>query len=280
MKNQALWEAVNRAMEALEEIKRELERLEAAESAPPQMPTYESMPVPQPVSVLETRKEAERPVPQTSQLMKKAAKLASAVCGQWKFRDELGNVVDAKLLEYTAGEQDAAGTVDPDDPANYYIVSPDGAIGLTEDDGASVEWLFLPLSRTVASMPKTFKKGEPWPEATTAPTPPQTFSAPAQTVPGTPPTGTAPVTAPVVAAAPPTAPAPQSAPSSAAAGGVCPKCGKPTNPGGKFCMCCGAPLQAAAPNPAPAAPKGNFCLNCGAPIQPGDKFCMKCGAKA
>lgn len=265
MKNQALWEAVNRATEALEEIKRELERLEAAESAPPQISTYKSTPAPQSALVLETRKEAEHPVPQTSQLMKKAAKLASAVCGQWKFRDELGNVVDAKLLEYTAGEQDAAGTVDPDDPASYYVVSPDGAIGLTEDDGASIEWLFLPLSRTVASMPKTFKKGEPWPEAETAPTPPQIFPESVRNAPG---------------AAP--APAPQSAPSSVAAGGVCPKCGKPTNPGGKFCMSCGAPLQAAVSNPAPAptAPKGKFCLNCGAPIQPGDKFCMKCGAKA
>ena len=256
MKNQALWEAVNRAMEALEEIKRELERQEAA-SAPQQMPTYESM-----------------PVPQTSQLMKKAARLASAVCGQWKFRDEVGNVVDTKLLEYTAGEQDAAGTLDPDDPASYYIISPDGAIGLTEDDGASIEWLFLPLSRTVASMPKSVKKGEPWQEAVAVPVPAQISPEPVRNAPVTPSSASAPVTAPT--------PALQSAPSPAAAGGVCPKCGKLTNPGGKFCMSCGAPLQAAAPIPTPvsAAPKGKFCLNCGAPIQPGDKFCMKCGAKA
>lgn len=272
--NQALLDAVNKAIAALEDVKRELERQESAEPAS----VRQSVPaaVPEPVYA----PEPERPVPQTTQLMKKAASLASAVCAQWKFQDEIGNIVDASLLQYSAGEQDEAGTVDPDDPKSYYIVSPDGAIGLTENDGGSVEWLFLPLTRTVASLPKTLKKGEPWPEAIPAPaaSAASVTPRPAPAAPQPAPAAYQPASAPSFAAAP----SPQASAPSAPAGNVCPKCGKPFSPGSKFCMGCGSPLQAAAPAPAqaaPAAPQGKFCLNCGAPLQPGDKFCMKCGTK-
>lgn len=266
MANQVLLDAVNQAIKALEEVKRELERVETTpQAAEPEIPAPEAAPTeakeesrietapvaPQPEPQPEP--EPERLVPQTTQMMAKAAKLASAVCQQWKFQDEVGNVIDASLLEYSAGEQDNAGTVDPDDPESYYIVSPDGAIGLTENDGENVEWLFLPLHRTVASLPKKLKRGEPWPEAITLPTP--------QPAP----------TAPQPAASQPFA--------SPTAGSICPNCGKPVAPGSKFCMRCGTPMQAAAPAPAQTAPQGAFCLSCGAPLKPGDKFCMSCGTK-
>lgn len=257
---------MDRAIEALQEVRRELEREDStrqeaptgtqpaptpqsdqtanlkAENAAPKAALRED-----PLGAPQPQPEPPRPIPQTTQMMVKAAKLAAAVCQQWKFQDDADNVIDASLLEYSAGEQDGAGTVDPDDPESYYIVSPDGAIGLTENDGKSVDWLFLPLHRTVASLPKKLVKGEPWPEAIT-------ISAPQ------------PVPAPAPAAP-------------AAAGSVCPNCGKPVSPGSKFCMVCGTPIQTAAPAPAQAAPRGAFCLNCGAPLKPGDKFCMKCGAK-
>ncbi len=46
---------------------------------------------------------------------------------------------------------------------------------------------------------------------------------------------------------------------------ICPSCGKKT-PKGKFCMECGAPLK-------------NLCPNCGAEVPAGGKFCLECGTK-
>ncbi len=51
-----------------------------------------------------------------------------------------------------------------------------------------------------------------------------------------------------------------------AAGGACPRCGAPYDPGDRFCAKCGASLAQAL-----------VCANCGAPYDPGDKFCVKCG---
>lgn len=259
MANKALLEAVNKAIEALENVKRELERAEAPQDAPvapapaPEPPEAQSAPEPQ----------AAGPVPQTSKSMSEAAKLAAELCTQWKFQDELGEAMDASMLIYACGEQDASESLDPDDPENWYVVSPDGAIGLAEDDGKSVTWLFLPLGRTMASLPKKVRKDEPWPEAAVAPAP-DPMPNPTPNVPAF-----------------DIAPAPQTA----AAGSVCPSCGKPVKAGNKFCMSCGTPIPAVAapapaPAPAPAVLQAGFCMQCGAPLQPGDKFCMSCGAKA
>lgn len=259
MADQALLNAVNKAIEALQEVKRELER----EDTTPQEASVEAQPEPkiappfqtlapevelqeEPPSAPEPQPtpEVSQSKPQTSQYMVSAVKIAAAVCQQWKFQDEADNIIDVSLLEYSAGEQDGGGMVDHADPESYYIVSPDGAIGLTENDGESIEWLFLPLNRSVASLPKKLKKGEPWPEKNIAPAQQSVpISAPAMTE------------------------------------NVCPKCGKAFNPGSKFCMGCGAQLSAPAPAPAPVAPRGSFCKGCGAPLKSGDKFCMKCGAR-
>ena len=53
-------------------------------------------------------------------------------------------------------------------------------------------------------------------------------------------------------------PAPQNS------GSVCPSCGQPVMSGAKFCMNCGAKLQA-------------VCPKCGTALVPGAKFCMNCG---
>ena len=50
----------------------------------------------------------------------------------------------------------------------------------------------------------------------------------------------------------------------ASAGSVCPSCGHAVQAGAKFCMNCGAKLQA-------------VCPNCGQAAAPGAKFCMFCG---
>ncbi|MEY8337370.1 DUF4234 domain-containing protein [Lachnospiraceae bacterium 62-35] len=77
---------------------------------------------------------------------------------------------------------------------------------------------------------------------------------------------------------------------------MCPKCGKPYNPGDKFCMGCGLNLQQAAipaPLPVPtsisdssfgteAVPEpqktaGKICQKCGMENEEDSKFCMGCG---
>ncbi len=52
----------------------------------------------------------------------------------------------------------------------------------------------------------------------------------------------------------------------AAAGGRCPRCGAPYDPGDKFCAKCGASLTQA-----------RACPHCGAPYDLGDNFCARCG---
>lgn len=57
------------------------------------------------------------------------------------------------------------------------------------------------------------------------------------------------------------------------ASAVCAKCGKNLMEGAKFCLECGAKVEA----PAPAAPGMVKCPACGETV-PGGKFCLKCGA--
>lgn len=57
----------------------------------------------------------------------------------------------------------------------------------------------------------------------------------------------------------------------------CPKCGKPVNPGQKFCTGCGTKIDAVPQQPVNSS--ANACPSCGAPMNPGQKFCTKCGTK-
>ena len=274
MADQSLLDAIDKAIEALENVRRQLERARDEETMTPPIPVTAQPPVFQ-TETANAPLPIDLSVPQRTRLMRTAADIASTVCSQWTFRDEPGNIVDASLLRHSSEEQDSIGTVDPDDLTSYYIVSPDGAIGLTENDGENIDWLFLPLGSSAASLPRTFRKGEPWPAAqhqeNAVPSQPSSIPQPAP----------APQPAPI----PQTPPAPQNVPVSqpapaqaAPSGNVCPGCGMPVDPGSRFCMSCGTPLSNA-PAAAPAPPKGAFCMNCGAPLNPGDKFCMKCGTK-
>jgi len=55
----------------------------------------------------------------------------------------------------------------------------------------------------------------------------------------------------------------------------CAKCGADLMPGAKFCLNCGAPVEAQ-PEEKPAPCK---CAKCGAELVPGAKFCLSCGNK-
>lgn len=84
--------------------------------------------------------------------------------------------------------------------------------------------------------------------------------------------------APETASAPTEAPAPAEEAPAAAPGKTCPNCGHAVPEGNKFCINCGAALEAA-PAPAAEAPAEQVCPNCGKSIPAGNKFCTGCGTK-
>jgi predicted RNA-binding Zn-ribbon protein involved in translation (DUF1610 family) len=55
----------------------------------------------------------------------------------------------------------------------------------------------------------------------------------------------------------------------------CPKCGTPNMPGARFCVSCGAELQAPQ---ADVKTDSLICPACGTQNKPGSKFCQSCGA--
>ena len=150
-------------------------------------------------------------IPETTKRMVDAARLAMKYCQQWKFQDDEDNPMDAGQLEYGCGESDAVDLPDEDDDECFYYVSPDGAIGRTDDNGESIEWLILPMTRTMASMPQRLIKGEPWPEEIPAPVQRQAVSREQET-PGL---------------------------GKGVAVGFCPSCGKPLTANDRFCENCG-----------------------------------------
>ena len=273
MKNyEELMAAVDRAMAALEEIKRCLEAERPA-------PEPEAQPE---IAAVETP-EGELPLYSAARNMRGAARLAAERCREWEYRDEAGLPVDKSLLLYSCEEEDRKNGLDPLDARSYYIVSPEGAIGRTLDDGETVDWIFLPAGKRTADMPASLGPGTPM-APKPAPAAPTPAEAPGDSVPelvleSAPELQHVLETAPELVLTPPPAEEPVSAPAApvAAAGSVCPACGKPVRTGSKFCRSCGAALPAAPAEPAAPVPETRFCQGCGAPLRKGDLFCMKCG---
>ena len=59
---------------------------------------------------------------------------------------------------------------------------------------------------------------------------------------------------------------------------ICPQCGKKVNPGSKFCIYCGAALEAPTEQPEEKA-EVKVCKSCGKPLEEGAVFCTNCGTK-
>ena len=59
---------------------------------------------------------------------------------------------------------------------------------------------------------------------------------------------------------------------------ICQQCGKKVNPGSKFCIYCGAALEAPAEQPEEKA-EVKVCKACGKPLEEGVVFCTNCGTK-
>ncbi|NLM78987.1 MAG: zinc ribbon domain-containing protein [Ruminococcaceae bacterium] len=69
-----------------------------------------------------------------------AAEYAATLCGYWFFADT-DESYDSPGLLTTAQTHDEENPLDED---GFYVVSPGGAIGMTEDEGETLEWLFIP----------------------------------------------------------------------------------------------------------------------------------------
>lgn len=72
-----------------------------------------------------------------------AAKIAVTRCGQWRFATS-DEFYDSANLQSIAQIHDAESCTDED---SFYIVSPEGAIGFSED-GENIDWLFISLNIT------------------------------------------------------------------------------------------------------------------------------------
>ena len=92
----------------------------------------------------------------TFKTMEDAAKYAAGICTAWKFKDE-DEHIDKDFFIFSCGEQDAACGLDQNDDESYYVVSDEGAVGLTEDDGECIDWLYLPVGRSLASLPTSLR---------------------------------------------------------------------------------------------------------------------------
>ena len=75
------------------------------------------------------------------QTLLEAAKVAVTRCDRWRFATTKDEYYDPAELKGVAEIHDDEAGIDED---SFYLVSPNGAIGISED-GETIEWLFLPL---------------------------------------------------------------------------------------------------------------------------------------
>ena len=229
--------AVDRAMSALEIIRRYL--VQSPEEAPDEtqsaLPEPEPLPLPplpeNPAPAVPLGPEGEAlPLYSTALRMADAAALAARRCGQWQYRDVPELPVDLNLLLNTCREEDRKHPVPA--PGCWYVVSPGGAIGAAREDGAAVDWLFLAAGTEPEVLPASFgtapapaPESEPEPEPVSEPDPEPASKPEPEPV---------------------SEPEPESDPASQPA------------PGPRFCRSCGAPLRENA----------RFCTACGQKVGP------------
>lgn len=68
-----------------------------------------------------------------------AAQIATTRCDAWRFAYSVERFDRASLLSIAEIHDEE----NPADEDSFYLVSPGGAIGFTEDCGESIDWLFL-----------------------------------------------------------------------------------------------------------------------------------------
>ena len=94
----------------------------------------------------ETRKHSAVTVTFTpAKTMREAAAIAAERCEAWRIDgDTDGTRLGFGELRYACEEQDMQITFPVEESGKYYLVLPDGSIGVTVDGGANIEWIFLP----------------------------------------------------------------------------------------------------------------------------------------
>ncbi len=75
--------------------------------------------------------------------MRDAAVIASRRCGCWQIEGEEDTVDSRDDLLYLADLQDSRLHLSLSDSGSFYLVTEDGAIGLTTDGCRNIEWIFL-----------------------------------------------------------------------------------------------------------------------------------------
>ena len=77
--------------------------------------------------------------------MREAAAIAAERCEAWRIDgDTDGTRLGPPELLYACEQQDLRVTFDPSEEGKYYLVKPDGSIGVTLDGCRSIDWIFLP----------------------------------------------------------------------------------------------------------------------------------------
>ncbi len=74
--------------------------------------------------------------------LSEAVLIAITRCKQWEFALSSEEFYDAQSLQAMASISDEENPCDED---SFYLVSPAGAIGFSED-GEAIEWLFIPVN--------------------------------------------------------------------------------------------------------------------------------------
>ena len=233
-----LMDAVERAMSALEEVRSLLEAARAEEAEAARVIRTEGL----------GAAPLEIPVFSAVKDMRGAASLAAKRCSEWEYREIMGLPVDESLLRYSCEEEDRRNPTEPNDPRSYYLVSADGGIGRTDDDGAHIDWIFIPEGRQRGDLPASIapvsgdaSEAEPNPAPVTQPEP---------------------IPAPIPEPDPIPAPQPEPNPVPET-GDLAFKDGNP-------------PFCPPAPEPAPQV---RFCRACGTPLGEHSRFCKNCGAR-
>ena len=75
------------------------------------------------------------------QTLSEATEIATTRCNGWRFATSESEYYDSAELKGVAEIHDGEAGLDED---SFYLVSPGGAIGFSQD-GETIEWLFLPL---------------------------------------------------------------------------------------------------------------------------------------
>lgn len=78
--------------------------------------------------------------------MREAAAMAAETCRAWRIEGDTDNTrLEYPELRYASEEQDMRVSFGEEDAGKYYLVQPDGSIGVTLDGCGSIEWIFLPF---------------------------------------------------------------------------------------------------------------------------------------